>query len=261
MDVFTALFYVFFIAVFLVSWKSHFFPSGSFGRARSEIAASCAVMAVCAGGVGFVLLRWSANDVREDSGELIFYFVFSLIWIVFTQMVFEFLGVGLRDDAVERKNRGALFAMAGLTIGASCCVAGSNVGNGPGPEVVFFCAALSTGTLLFLWTLLARVTSLAEAITVERDIGAGLRAGGFLAGCGAICGAAVAGDWVSLGSTLRDFIRFVWPVLAGFILVAALELQFNRRPLASRLNANSSAVVAGVLSIVASAYALWVAKQ
>jgi hypothetical protein len=122
MDAFTALFYVFFIAVFLVSWKSHFFPSGSFGRGRSETAASCLVMAVCAGGVGFVLLRWSANDVRDDSGELIFYFGFSLIWIVLTQMAFEFFGVGLRDDPVERKNRGALFAMAGLTIGASCCV-------------------------------------------------------------------------------------------------------------------------------------------
>lgn len=98
-------------------------------------------MAVCAGGVGLALLRWSANDVRDDSGELISCFVFSLTWIVLTQMLFEFLGVGLRDDAVEPKNRGALFTMAGLTIGVSCCVAGSNVGNVPGPEVVFFCMA------------------------------------------------------------------------------------------------------------------------
>jgi hypothetical protein len=261
MNAFTALFCIFFLVVFIVSWKSHFFPGSSFGLGRIETAASCVIMAICAGGVGFVSLGWSANDVRNDSGELIFYLVFSLIWIVLTQLVFEVLGVGLRDDAVERKNRGALFAMAGLTIGATCCVAGANVGNGPGPEAVFFCMALSTGTVLLLWTLLAGVTSLAEAITVERDLGAGLRASGFLASCGAICGAAVAGDWVSLGSTLRDFIRLVWPVLGGFILVVAFELKFNRRPLAGRLSANRSAVIAGVLFMVAAAYALWVVKQ
>ncbi len=132
MDMFAVLFYVPFVVILLISWKSHFFPSGSLHSRRGEAAVSCAVMAVCACGIALVLLRWSANDVRDDSGELIFYFVFSLMWVLVAQMLFEFLGVSLRDDGVERRNRGALFVIGGATIGVSCCVAGSNVGNGPG---------------------------------------------------------------------------------------------------------------------------------
>src|SRR5215813_8238972 len=199
MNGFPVLFGVF--AVFLALWKSSFFPSKSLRLRRTETWLCYGVTAACACGVGWVLLVWSASDVREDRGELSFYLLSSLAVIAASQALFAFLGVSLRDDVIERKNRGALFAFAGLTIGASCCIAGANVGNGPGAEVVLLCAVLSIGALLLSWTLLAYLADAAEAITVERDTGAGLRAGGFLAGCGAVCGAAVAGDWVSLRAT------------------------------------------------------------
>jgi hypothetical protein len=154
-------------------------------------------MALCAAGVLLALLRWSAADVRSESGEVIFYFVFSLAGIVAVHYVFAFFGISLRDDAIERRNRAALCAVSGLTTGASCCIAGANAGNGPGGEVVFFCATLSIGTLFVFWVLLATIADMAEAITVERDLGAGVRAGAFLASCGAIFAAVVAGDWTA----------------------------------------------------------------
>ena len=123
------------------------------------------------------------------------------------------------------------------------------------------CATMSTGTLLLLWSLLAGLADAAEAITVERDSGAGMRAGGFLAGSGAVCGAAVAGDWVSLEATLRDFARFIWPLLAVAILVTLCERTLNRRALARRLSTKTSASLAAGLAMLGFAYAVWVAKQ
>jgi hypothetical protein len=259
MNGFPVLFGIF--AVFLAFWKSSFFPSKSLHLHRTETWLCCGVTAACAGGVCWVLLGWSASDVREDWGELSFYLVASLAAIAGSQALFAFLGVSLRDDVIERRNRGALSAFAGLTIGASCCIAGANVGNGPGAEVVLLCAVVSTGTLLLLWSLLACLADAAEAITVERDSGAGLRAGGFLAGSGAICGAAVAGDWVSFEATLRDFARFVWPLLAVAMLVTLCERTLNRRPLARRLSTRMSASLAAGLAMLGVAYAVWVAKQ
>ena len=259
MNGFPVLFGVF--AVFLALWKSSFFPSKSLRLRRTETWLCYGVTAACACGVGWVLLVWSASDVREDRGELSFYLLSSLAVIAASQALFAFLGVSLRDDVIERKNRGALFAFAGLTIGASCCIAGANVGNGPGAEVVLLCAVVSMGTLLLLWSLLAGLADAAEAITVERDSGAGMRAGGFLAGSGAVCGAAVAGDWVSLGATLRDFARFIWPLLAVAILVTLCERTLNRRALARRLSTEMSTSLAAGLAMLGFAYAVWVAKQ
>jgi hypothetical protein len=60
---------------------------------------------------------------------------------------------------------------------------------------------------------LDRLTGLAEKITVDRDVAAGLRAAGLFVGLGLILGRAVAGNWLSAGSTLADFARRGWPAL------------------------------------------------
>jgi len=261
MDGFSVLFEIFLIAVFLTFWKCYFFPRESLRRDRAETVICCSVMAVCACGVLFVLLRWSANDVRDDLGEITFYLVSALAGIGAAQIAFEFLGMSFRDDAIERRNRGALYAFGGVTIGASCCIAGANVGNGPGGEVVLLCAIVSTGALLGLWILLAKIADAAEAITVERDAGAGLRVGGFLAGCGAAFGAAVAGDWVSPDATLRDFMHFSWPVFVASIGVTVVERKLNRRPLARRLGTRTSALLATAIAMAGVAYSVWVARH
>ncbi len=97
--------------------------------------------------------------------------------------------------------------------------------------------------------------------TVERDLGAGVRAGGFLAGCGAVLGAAVAGDWVSLTFTLSDFLQLAWPFLVGSVMLTAFERTQARRPLAKRLSAAASALVSAIFVFVSVMYAVWVAKQ
>jgi hypothetical protein len=261
MDIFSVLIETFIITVFVDFWNSQFLSENRLFARRQEKALFCFLMALCAAGVLLALLRWSAADVRSESGEVIFYFVFSLAGIVAVHYVFAFFGISLRDDAIERRNRAALCAVSGLTTGASCCIAGANAGNGPGGEVVFFCATLSIGTLFVFWVLLATIADMAEAITVERDLGAGVRAGAFLASCGAIFAAVVAGDWISLSSTLRDFIHFTWPVFAGSVTVIAFERTNNRRSLGKRLSTLASCVLSAALMIAAVTYAIWAAKQ
>src|SRR5215472_9960731 len=169
MNGFPVLFGVF--AVFVALWKSSFSPGKSLRLYRTETWLCYGVTAACACGACWVLLVGSASDVREDRGELTFYLASSLAAIAASQALFAFLGVSLRDDVIERRNRGALFAFAGLTIGASCCIAGANAGNGPGAEVVLLCAVVS-----FLGSDLARLCPLYLAAVGGGEPGDALRA-------------------------------------------------------------------------------------
>jgi hypothetical protein len=110
MDGFSVLFGIFLVVAFLAFWKASFFPSKSLHLHRTETLLCCGVMVACACGVLVVLHGWSAFDVRGDPGELAFYLVSSLAAILASQALFAFLGVSLRDDVIERRNRGALFA-------------------------------------------------------------------------------------------------------------------------------------------------------
>jgi hypothetical protein len=186
-------------------------------------------MSACAVSLYFALEKWSSPSVRDDFDEVSFYLIFSLIWIALTQSAFAFLGISIRDDAAERRNRSAGFAAAGLTIAATCCVAGSNIGDGPGFEVVLFCAALATAFLLALWFVVAEISGLADAITIERDLGAGIRTGGWFAGSGAVLGSCVAGDWISVAATLKDFVRYAWPLAVFACGFGLFERSISRR--------------------------------
>lgn len=81
MDAFTVLFFLFFLGIFLAAWKSYFFPGGSLRSRPIAAMVSCAILAACGVGIGFVLLRWSVSDVRDHPGELLFYFAVSLLWV------------------------------------------------------------------------------------------------------------------------------------------------------------------------------------
>jgi len=261
MDVFGVVFDVLLAIALIISWKVHFFPAQRLRSNRGTVVWWCLLMCICAAAIYVVLRLWSASDVREDGGAITEYFVFSLFWVFAAQGVFGFCGVSLRDDVVERGNRGAGFTIAGLMIGATCCVAGSNVGNGPGFAVVLFCAAISTGALLVLWTVFAAISNAAEAITIECDAGAGLRAGTLLAGSGAVMGASVAGDWVSVAATLTDFAHYAGPIVGVWVLLTFVERHMSQRRLAARLGLGKSAILAAGVIITTAAYAIWVVKQ
>jgi hypothetical protein len=218
-------------------------------------------MSACAISLYFALEKWSSPSVRDDAGEVGFYLIFSLVWIALTQSAFAFLGISIRDDVAERRSRSAGFAAAGLTIAAACCVAGANIGDGPGFEVVLFCSVLATFYLLVLWFLIAWVSGLADGITIERDLGAGIRAGGWFAGTGVVIGACVAGDWISVAATLRDFVRYAWPLAIFAWAFGLFERSVCRRETGLRPSVAISVGAASAMIVAGAVCARWIGRH
>ena len=113
-------FNLFLILVALIVWKFIFFPSNSLLANRKQLALWLIFMFACACTVYWVLVRWSAPSVRNDSSEISFYQMFSMIWIALTQGSIAFLGISVREDVAERRNLAVGFVVAGLTIAVTC---------------------------------------------------------------------------------------------------------------------------------------------
>jgi hypothetical protein len=120
-------------------------------------------------------------------------------------------------------------------MGTILCIAGGNVGEGPGMKAVI----VSAGTALCTWFVLWYVEDLlsgrvvAERITVERNMGSGVRLAAYLVANGIILGAASAGNWIP-GRFLYDFALSAWPALPLTILAAFVERVFGSRPFIGR---------------------------
>lgn len=204
-----------------------------------------------------VLRKYSAASVRSDPMWVLGYFVFGAAWIGVTQWAFEILGIGMRDDVIERRNPAAAWVVAGQMLASTLCFAGANAGNGPGPVVVAFCAVLSTLMLVLMWLLFDRIASATETITIERDSAAGIRMAGWIVATGIVCGASVTGDWHDVSLTLKDFASYVWPMVVFSVAGALLERLLRKCPaLAGRITIRESSVIAVASVVLVAAYVL-----
>jgi hypothetical protein len=201
--------------------------------------------AICVSLIIATLLKLAAKDVRNDPAYIALYAAFGVLWLGGMTPLFPFLGISPRQDALERQNRGALVAICGALLGATFSFAGANIGDGPGIAAVLFCGILSSGMFLGLWAAAERATSISEAITVERNTGAGIRLGGFLAGLGLLSGWAVAGNWISWSASIQDFARSLWPgvILSAAMILVELLLRPGRRQRTAELSVSIGAAV------------------
>lgn len=197
-------------------------PEG--GSERAWLWASPVVAALLLAGV---LERFAASDVRDAPQYIALYFLMGLAWTGLAALFLSYLGLGIRDDVLERRNGAAAIAIAGAVVGIMLCFAGGNIGDGPGWWVVVACAALATGALFLLWTFLHRATGVADTVTIDRDGAAGLRSAGFFVGAGLILGRAVAGDWEGIGPALRDLVLKGWPALVLLALAVLFETKLR----------------------------------
>jgi uncharacterized membrane protein YjfL (UPF0719 family) len=173
--------------------------------------------------IASVLPRAAASDVVTDGRYLYLYFVLGLAWVGVATMIFPATGLILRDDAVERRNPAVAPALAGAILGVALTYAGGNIGDGPGVRAVAMSAFAATAALMLTWLLLDAFTSVGDAITIDRDEAAGWRLGGFLVAAGLVLGRAVAGDWVSAESMLRDLAVRSWPLIGLIGVACAFE--------------------------------------
>jgi hypothetical protein len=203
-------------------------PSRLFSPLRMRIALLGNVV-LCLAAILFVLVTAAAPEVRGSAYDICAYELMSALWLAVALRLFPLFGVSLREDVVERRNRGALHAVNGALAGIALCFAASNMGEGPGPGAVLFCAALTSAAFFLLWFAADLAGShWADAITIDRDRGAGLRLGCLLLSIGAALGSAVTGDWVSEEDTLRDFVLRSWPALPVLAVALLAERRMRR---------------------------------
>ena len=193
----------------------------------------CAVILVV------VLLTLSASDVRDAPRYIALYMVLGAAWIAIGSLSLPLVGISPHDDVAERRNPAAAYAITGALIGITLCFAGGNVGDGPGWWVVVFSAGLATLVLFLLTLALEAMSGISDVVTIDRDVAAGVRLGGFFVACGIILGRAAAGDWVSTAKTVRDFALVAWPallLLAGAALIERAARPTVKRPVAPALS-------------------------
>jgi hypothetical protein len=192
-------------------------------RGRAGILPVVAALTACVLVIVAVLKTTASSDVVSAPPYQFMYAVLGLAWLRAAQTTFSFLGLSPRDDAIERRNRAAMTALAGALVAVTLCYAGGNVGDGPGWWVVLESAGLATGVLILMWAALARLTSIVESVTVDRDPAAGVRLGAYLIACGLILGRGVAGDWESAGATVADLLPSLPAALLVLILAVVVE--------------------------------------
>lgn len=175
-----------------------------------------------------ILRNWASFDVR-DSGEYLFQYVaLGAAWLGLGLRFLPWLGISTRDDVAERGNRAAAVALAGALLGIMLCYAGGNVGDGPGWWVVVFSSGLATAAFFLVWYVLESAAHPSDAITIDRDVAAGVRHAAFCVTQGAILARGVAGDWKSAAATLGDLATRGWPALV--VLALAIVCERGLRP-------------------------------
>jgi tryptophan-rich sensory protein len=203
----------------------------------------------------FTVLRTAASyDVRDDPRYLTFYLVLGAAWVGLCIRSLPVTGISTRDDVVERANGSAASVVAGAMLAITLCYAGGNIGDGPGWWVVVFSACLSTLSLFVAWMLLEAVSGVSEIVTIDRDPSAGVRMAGFLIGSGLVLGRAVAGDWVSVEATVRDFAAAAWPVVVLVIVAAVVERMLRPTPERPRPSALAYGLLPALLYMSGAAY-------
>ena len=157
---------------------------------------------------------WGANEVRGNATAVFCLTLIGGVYLMLANKIFPWLGLDIRDDAVERRNPAATIALAGALLSVAVIYAAGNLGEGPSYLENFFSAALGIGGLLVAWLVLECGAHVSVSIAEERDLASGIRFGGFLLAAGFICARAVAGDWHSTTATVHDFFHDGWPAAA-----------------------------------------------
>jgi uncharacterized membrane protein YjfL (UPF0719 family) len=186
----------------------------------------CAVAALTL--VAVTLEFWGAAEIRASAIQVFILTFVAAVWLILMTKLFPWLGLSLRDDAVERKNLSALIALSGAVLALGIIYAGANVGEGPSFTNNFFCDAIGTASFFLLWFSLELIGKVSRSITEDRDLATGLRTFGLFLAFGFIIGRALAGDWHSEAATVRDFIHDGWP--AAILLLLAFIVESFARP-------------------------------
>jgi uncharacterized membrane protein YjfL (UPF0719 family) len=216
-------------AVFAIWWYARILrsPQAHFASYEFIALALAPLIALC--GVFAVIVTAGSLDVRSAPEYIFMYCGLGVAWYLGATFLLEVVGISFRDDAIERRNSAAAIAIVGAMFGHASVYAGANIGNGPGWWTVVIAGALGSGTWFVLWSIVQVVCKISDDITVDRDVPAGLRLGGYALAMGLVCARGAAGDWTSFDQTVREFV-VAWPVLPLTAAVIVVEKFLETQP-------------------------------
>lgn len=180
-------------------------------------------------GVVTALFMLASHDVREAFQYMLLYTAAGTCWIFGTGIATVYLGVSVRDDAVERRNPAAAIIIIGVVLSQAAIYSGANVGDGPGWWVILISGSMALGCWLVLALVVEAACHVRERVTIDRDTAVAARHGGYLIGSALICARGAAGDWTSVEQTFSEFI-VIWPavVLTGLAILVERLLRGQR---------------------------------
>lgn len=177
----------------------------------------------------YTLRNLASFDVVNNTLFIIFYIFFGFTWIyLFNKLIFLFYDISWIDDIITNGNYAALSAYVGALLGITLIYAGANIGDGPG----FWCVMVAGGIGAILWFILAllinKFTGIIERIVISRDLGSGIRFGGFLLSTGIILARGSGGDWFNFWQTIIDF-SDIWIIIPFAVLYLLIELYYKNK--------------------------------
>lgn len=209
-------------------WVQWFSSAGGLGREKAQRGLMAFAVLISLGVLAAVTLFWTAKEIRHGQPYTFLVLAMGGAWLTACSGLFRWLGLNVREDAFERRNRAAALAVSGAVVGAMFVFCGANTGEGPSFWNNVYSALLGGSGWFALWVTLEAATKVSRSITEDRDVATGLRLGAFLAAEGLILGRALSGNWHSAGATTRDFLRDGWPALV--LLVIAADIERTLRP-------------------------------
>lgn len=226
-----------------VRWMHLSLAVSDFVSSRASRTPLVAAPVVSAIALLLVLIFFASHDVRDSVLYIGFYLLLGAMWVGLCTLLFPLFGLRPPLDVAQRRNRAAGVAGLGAVLGLTLAFAGANIGDGPGWWVVLFSSALSTFGFFAVWMLADAIAGTTDAVTIDRDRGAGIRLACFLIAVGAIQGRAVAGNWASPGATSADWIDLGWPVLG----LALFEMVVGRMHMSMSRRESPSPILVGAL--------------
>lgn len=151
----------------------------------------------------------AAGPATEVVGTSIARGLSSAALLAVTVLLLHLGGLSLRDDVIERRNTAALAALVGAVLGVGGAF---GLALAQGTELAQLLVQVSAVALAvpLSWWGLAALGRTHDLVTIDRDEGAGVRAGVILAGVGLACARGLA---LGEGSLVR-IAASSWPALA-----------------------------------------------
>ena len=200
--------------------------------------------ALCVAALYPILKHWAAAEVRSSPA---FFVMGGALIIVFGVAALPLLGLSIRLDVVERRNKAVILVVCAAMIAVTICYAASNIGEGPDVSMTLVPAAVAIGTLFLLWLIAEALARFADAITIDRDLSSGIHLGAFLISAAFLLARGAAGDFVSWDATFHDQLEWTKPTL--LLLAVAVVVQYLTRPSLAKRNLFLHGVIPALLQL------------